>query len=106
MPIASFDELTAAADQARPQGSVGAEDVTVLEGLREAADRGWVRPQLTGSRGEIERLAGECGVSLEGMEILDTDEPGSTAVACVRGGRARLLMKGQIATPALLQAML
>src|SRR5262249_21692572 len=54
----------------------------------------------------VRRAADACGVGLEGFTRLDTDEPAAVAVAQVRAGRARLLMKGQIATPALLRAVL
>jgi phosphotransacetylase len=40
------------------------------------------------------------------MTILDSGSRAADAVAQVRSGRARLLMKGQIATPALMQAVL
>ena len=43
------------------------------------------------------------------MVILDTPDPGGNATAAVeqvRSGRAKLLMKGQISTPALMQAIL
>jgi phosphotransacetylase len=39
-------------------------------------------------------------------KVLDTEDAAAAAVAAVRGGRARLLMKGQIATPALMRAVL
>ncbi|HVX64794.1 MAG TPA: phosphate acyltransferase, partial [Pirellulales bacterium] len=40
------------------------------------------------------------------FSLLDTDEPAVAAVAAVRSGRAKMLMKGQIATPALMRAVL
>src|ERR1700722_16167987 len=104
MPLASFDDLLAAADCAPRAVSLavaGAADETVLRALRTACDRGWVSPLLAGSKTDIERLADENGIGLNGMTILDTDDPASEAVGQVRSGRARLLMKGQIATPAL-----
>ncbi|MGL4550352.1 MAG: phosphate acyltransferase [Gemmataceae bacterium] len=105
MPLPSFDELFAHADRHRPLVGVaaaGAADVTVLTALREAADRGWVRPILCGRADDV-RAA---GVPLDGMTLIDTEDPAGAAVAEVKAGRAALLMKGQIATPALMQAVL
>jgi phosphotransacetylase len=107
MPLASFDELFADADAARPgvpTVAAGGADLTVLAALREARDRGWLRPAVTGAREDIERLAREGGVALDGIEIVEGD-PAGAAVGEVRRG-ARLLMKGQIATPALMKAVL
>jgi phosphotransacetylase len=103
--LPSFDELFAQADQRRPAVGVavaGAADLTVLLALREATDRGWVRPYLCAPADDLPAF----GVSLDGMTLLDTDEPARTAVATVTQGKAQLLMKGQIATPALMSAVL
>jgi phosphotransacetylase len=107
MPLRSFDQLFADADrlpQPVPVAVAGGADRTVLEALRTAADRGWVTPIVAGDAQEIHRSAGS--LDLRGFTILDSADPAATAVAAVRQGRARLLMKGQIATPALLRAML
>jgi phosphotransacetylase len=61
---------------------------------------------LAGPEGEIRRTAGEAGIDLAGLTVLDADDPAAAAVAEVRAGRARMLMKGQIATPALMKAVL
>src|ERR1700756_36235 len=102
MSLASFDQLYQEADARRPAVplvAVGAADRTVLEAMRQACDRGWAEPQLAGREADIRRTAEACGVDLHGLTILDPDEPAAAAVAQVRNGRARLLMKGQIATP-------
>jgi phosphate butyryltransferase len=109
MPLPSFAELFAGADAQRPGVSVvaaGGADPTVLQALRAACDRGWVRPQLTGARADIERVASEQGIGLDGFEVIDSDDAAGAAVARVRQGAANLLMKGQIATPTLMQAVL
>ncbi len=109
MPLPGFDDLFARADCDRPGVGVvaaGGADATVLEALTQARRRGWVRPIVTGRRGEIERLAGQLGLDLEGMTVVDADDPVLAAVAEVRSGRARLLMKGQIATPELMRGVL
>ncbi len=109
MPLRSFEELFRDADARRPAVPVvaaGATDPTVLEALRSACDRGWVAPVVAGREPDVQRTAEEAGISLHGFAILDVDDAAVAAVAEVRGGRARLLMKGQIATPALMRAVL
>jgi phosphotransacetylase len=109
MPLPGFDELFTGADAARPGARVvaaGGADVTVLQALRTALDRGWVTPTVTGRRRDVEALAEQHALSLHGIEIIDSDDPGPVAVAEVRAGRSRLLMKGQIATPDFMRAVL
>jgi phosphotransacetylase len=109
MALASIEQLCSSAStapQAVPVVAAGAADATVLAALRGACDRGWVVPVLAGVEGDIRRLADEHGIALTGMTILHTTEPAAVAVAHVRSGGARLLMKGQISTPELLQAVL
>lgn len=109
MPLPGFDELFAAADAVPPGAGVvaaGGADGTVLQALGEARRRGWVRPVVTGRRDEIERVAAGHGLSLDGIDVVEDDEPARAAVDLVRAGRASLLMKGQIATPELMRAVL
>jgi phosphotransacetylase len=109
MPLASFDQLYQDADALPapvPVAAAGAADRTVLEALRAACDRGWVTPLVAGPEREVRHAAAEWGVDLQGFTVLDSREPAVAAVAAVRSGRARLLMKGQIATPALMAAVL
>jgi phosphotransacetylase len=109
MPLPDFDDLFRQAD-ARPSPfpvvAVGGAEPTVLQALRTACDRGWVTPILAGREAEMRRAAGEGGIDLHGFRLLDAEEPAAAAVAEVRAGRARMLMKGQIATPSLLRAVL
>ncbi len=109
MGLLSFDALFTAADQTIapvPVVAAGGADRTVLEALAEAAQRGWVQPLLTGGNAEITALASELSIDLSKFEVIDTDDPATAAVAAVKSGRAALLMKGQIATPALMKAVL
>jgi phosphotransacetylase len=109
MALSGFDVLCREADDRRPAVPVavaGAADRTVLEAMRQAQDRGWVRPLLVGAQAEIRRTAAECGVSLKELSVLDAGEPAGAAVALVHAGQARMLMKGQVATPALMKAIL
>ncbi len=104
-----FTELYDHADTLRsPVGLVaaGGADPTVIESLRQACDRGWVRPIVAGGRKEISQAADGCGIALGGIEVIDTDDPAGAAVQSIRNGRAQLLMKGQVSTPALMRAAL
>ena len=84
----------------------GGADRTVLEAMSLAQRRGWVQPILTGSVAEMRTLANDLDVDLSDFRLLDTSDPAAAAVAEVKSGRARLLMKGQIATPELMKAVL
>jgi len=107
--LLGFDALYADADRAAarvPVIAAGGADRTVLEALSVAAGRGWVLPVLTGAESEVRALAAEWKIDLSGFRVVDSGDPAATAVAEIRAGRAQLLMKGQIATPALMKAVL
>ncbi len=109
MSLPGFSRLYEIADQRQERTAVvaaGGDDRTVLEALSLASQRGWVSPVVTGNRAEIERLAGELAIDLSPFTLLESDDPAGVAVAEVKAGRAALLMKGQIATPALMKAVL
>jgi phosphate butyryltransferase len=111
MPLPGFEELHARADR-RPVPAriavAGGDDSTVLEALQVAVRRGWVRPIVVGPEAALGDRAASLGVSLDGMEIVHAqgDHVASAAVTSVREGRADALMKGQIATPTLMKAVL
>lgn len=108
MALLTFDTLFARADQRQIGLGVavaGAADPTILEALREATDRGWVRPLLFGDA----KVMDDLGISTAGMSICDQADPAQAAhaaVAAIHAGQAQLLMKGQIATPTLMGAVL
>ncbi|MDB5343148.1 MAG: Phosphate butyryltransferase [Schlesneria sp.] len=109
MSLVGFDELYQFADAMPSPVSVvaaGGADPTVLEALSLAQRRGWVAPVLTGIAAEIEQLATDLQIDTTGFRITDTDDPAGAAVAEIKAGRAQTLMKGQIATPALMKAVL
>jgi len=111
LPLPGFDELHQRADARSEPASIavaGADDPTVIEALGIALQRGWVRPLLVGPEAAIRAVARSLNVELDGMRILhaEADEVAPAAVAEVRAGRARALMKGQIATPSLMKAVL
>ncbi len=112
MKLPDFGQLHRQADALAspvPVAVAGGAEWTVLEALRVATDRGWVEPIVVGRDIEVRRLAAEIGVDLDGFVVHDVegaDDQAIAAVAEVRRGRARLLAKGQIATPGLMQAVL
>lgn len=109
MSLIGFHDLFHHADQLSspmPVVAAGGADRTVLEALSIAQRRGWVDPVLTGDVSEIETLAAALDVDLDGFRLIDSAEPAVAAVAEVKAGRARMLMKGQIATPDLMKAVL
>jgi phosphate butyryltransferase len=109
MTVAGFDELARDADALPapvPVVVAGCADLTVLEALHAASVRGWVEPILVGRAAEIERVANEAVIDLRGFRVIDTENAASAAVAEIRAGRARVLMKGGIATPDLMRAVL
>lgn len=109
MPLVGFDELWRDADAiASPPivAAAGGADATVLEALDEAGRRGWLRPVVVGRKVEILDVGRAIGVTLDGIEIVDTEDAARGAVAMVRAGRADLLMKGRVSTPDLLHAVL
>jgi phosphate butyryltransferase len=111
MPLDGFDRLYQDADARTEPVSVaaaGGDDPTVLEALRIASDRGWVRPIVVGPEARIRAVAASNGISLEGFAVrhAEGNAIAAAAVGEVRAGNARALMKGQIATPALMEAVL
>lgn len=110
MPLKSFADLYSAADQLPapvPVAAAGGADSTVIQALEIARRRGWVSPILTGDVTAIQERAELLEIDLAAFELLE-DNPDSAvlAVAEVRAGRAKLLMKGQISTPFLMKAIL
>jgi phosphotransacetylase len=109
MSLVGFDDLYQFADRLQQPISVvaaGGADATVLQALSLAQRRGWVQPILTGAGDEIRQLADDLRIDLDGFRIIDAEDPAAAAVAEIRAGRAQTLMKGQIATPSLMKAVL
>src|SRR5262249_39331397 len=81
-------------------------DPTVLQALWTASKRGWVRPWICGKARDVLQAANECGIRVDGFDVVDTEDAPAAAVALVRSRKAALLMKGQIPTSALMKAVL
>ena len=112
MAIDGFKRLYHDADQRTDPGAVavaGGDDPTVLEAMRIACDSGWVRPILVGPEPRIRAIAESHARSTSTASRSAT--PRATRSPrrpwpWSRAGEAQALMKGQIATPALMKAVL
>ncbi|HTQ54955.1 MAG TPA: bifunctional enoyl-CoA hydratase/phosphate acetyltransferase [Bryobacteraceae bacterium] len=107
----NFDELV---EGARTRGPVtvavaAAHDPDVIEALAQARQRGLADGILVGKGSEIRALAAAAGFELSDSQIVNQPEPAAAlrdAIALVREGRARLLMKGKVTTASLVRAVL
>jgi phosphate butyryltransferase len=109
MSLIGFSTLYQMADQLSspvPVVAAGGADRTVLEAMVIAQRRGWISPILVGRVAEIRALAADLDIDLTDFGLVDSIDPAMDAVAEVRAGRALALMKGQIATPELMRAIL
>jgi len=99
-------------DRAKQKGPVGMavvmpHDVATLLAIKEGIDAQLVRPHLFGDKARILPLLEEAGLSEKDI-VLSHDESGALgqAIASVREGRNKLLMKGSVPTPDLMRAVL
>ena len=84
-------------------------DALSISGAMEAAREDLIRPILVGPLVKIQHAAQEAGVSLDGVETVDTPHSHASAeraVALARAGKAEALMKGALHSDELLAAML
>jgi phosphate acetyltransferase len=83
-------------------------DESSLRGAVDAAQAGLIAPILVGPRARIEAVAGQSGIDISGLEIVDaphSEASAAAAVALVREGRAEALMKGSLHTDELMGAV-
>lgn len=110
MPLKSFEELYAAADQLPvpvPVAAAGGADSSVIQAMELARRRGWVAPILTGDLDAIRERAEALEIDLEPFQLIEDETDSAVrAVQEVSSGRAKLLMKGLISTPKLMKAIL
>ena len=108
--IYSFPELVCSVKNAGRRIAVAAaQDAEVLTAVRRAADLGIVKPILVGEEAGIRAIAGERGISLAGMEIIDEPDKAEAcrkAVKLVHDGDADVVMKGIVDTSVILKAVL
>jgi phosphate acetyltransferase len=105
--MSKHDRLIAAAQAVEPARTIVAHpcDETSLRGAIEAADLGLIRPILVGPQAKIRAVAEACGLSLDGIEIVDVPHSHAAAeraVALIREGKGELLMKGSLHTDELM----
>jgi phosphate acetyltransferase len=103
-----YDRLIAAARRETPAATVVAHpcDETSLRGALEATAEGLIVPILVGPETKIRAVAGEHGLDLTDIEIVDSPHShaaASQAVALIREGKGELLMKGSLHTDELMR---
>ena len=109
--ITRFSEILecVASEPMRTLAVAAAAQEGLLRAVKQAYDEDIARPLLVGDQAEIERIADEIGVGLEGIEIVNEPDDllaARKAAAAVHEGRAELLMKGHIHTDDFLRAVL
>ncbi|MFW5799433.1 MAG: bifunctional enoyl-CoA hydratase/phosphate acetyltransferase [Spirochaetota bacterium] len=105
--IKTLDDLL---QKAKDKGKVkiavaSAADKPVLQSVSKAKKEGIADFILVGDKKEIERIASDDNIDINGMEILQADSPSQAAelsVKAVRNNEAQSLMKGNISTDGLL----
>ncbi|CAN0627284.1 Phosphate acetyltransferase [Burkholderia multivorans] len=83
-------------------------DESSLRGAVEAAQLGLIQPILVGSTDRIVAVAGEGGLDIADLQLVDAPHShaaADTAVRLVREGRAQALMKGSLHTDELMSAV-
>ncbi|MBI5266704.1 MAG: phosphate butyryltransferase [candidate division Zixibacteria bacterium] len=114
-PIRSSDQLIQRAIQiakdGRPKTVVvaAAQDADVIEAIAQSQAKGFLSGVLVGDRKAIERLAGEQGIDIGNLEIIDHADPLAAAHQAVKlasTGKADVIMKGFLATSAILKVVL
>ena len=83
-------------------------DESSLKGAVDAAKAGLIAPILVGPAARIKEVAAKAGLDISGYRIVDaafSQESAEKAVAEVRGGRAKVLMKGSLHTDELIGAV-
>ncbi len=86
-----------------------AEDMPVLEAIRDAVEAGLADAVLVGDQDKIEAYMAELGMADDRLRIVhepDVKKAAATAVSFVREGRAQVLMKGLLGTADFLRAVL
>ena len=109
--MTTFDEMMEKARKSGPARFIVAQaaDTSVLEALSQAGKAGFCRPTLVGPGNEIRKAAQECGVSLNGWEVVDVQSNSEAAAESVRmiaRGDGDIIVKGFLPSADLLHAVL
>lgn len=86
-----------------------AQDINVLEAVKEAKERGIADSILVGDADQIKAIADSIGMNLDDYEVVDVKditEAALTAVKLVHDGKADMYMKGLIDTKGFLKSVL
>lgn len=107
---AQYDRLIAATEALDPVRTaiVHPCDALSLNGALSAAQQGMIVPVLVGPKARIVATAAEAGLTLDGIELIDTPHShaaAAAAVALVREGKVAALMKGSLHTDELMEAV-
>lgn len=88
---------------------VGAHAGHVLEGVRQAADLGWIEPVLLGPKEGLQQAAAEIGWNIDGLEQVHAEGPvaiAETAVPHAADTSTGMVIKGLTHTSTLFRALL
>ena len=110
-PIRGFEELAARAQQSAParMAVAAAGEDAVIAAVAQAMREGLAHPILAGEGERIRAIAGQQGMDLTGVEIVEEPNPVAACAAAVRlvaEGRADLVMKGLVPTKDFVRAIL
>lgn len=86
-----------------------AEDQPVLEAIAAARNENIAEPILVGNRKKIEEISTKIKFNLNGIDIIDENNPiqsCKTCVSLIRENKAQILMKGMVSTADYLRAIL
>jgi phosphate acetyltransferase len=105
-----YDKLITSAMENPPVSTAVAYpcDERSLRSIDHARHSALISPILVGPSRLIQRTAGEHGLSLQGLEVVEAADPGAAAaraVALVHEGRAQMVMKGSLHTDELMRAV-
>ncbi len=105
-------ELRLLIDTSKPKKRLAlavSQDAYSLDAVHKAYHAGIIEPVLIGSKDDTLKIASENGYDFDGASIIDevnVEKSVEIAVRMVHDGRADILMKGKVATPILLKAVL
>lgn len=105
-------ELRSLIDANKPKKRLAlavSQDAYSLDAIHKAYHAGIIDPVLIGSKEETLKIAAENGYDFDGASMIDelnVEKSVEIAVRMVHDGRADILMKGKVATPVLLKAVL
>ncbi len=107
----TFREISQTAIALGPQSlaAAGAADPDLLASLARARDMGLITPTVVGDQAQIETTARQAGLNLAGITIAHEPIPSQVspkAVALVRSGSCKILMKGNVTTGDFMKAVL